>query len=55
MIKRGSYTQPENLESMNLSQENNVLTFQWMLPEEISKVRIEDDDEFYYCFKYWLQ
>ena len=47
--------QPENLESMNLSQENNVLTFQWMLPEEIFKVRIADNDEFYYCFKYWLQ
>ena len=47
--------QPENLESMSLTQEKNVLTFQWKLPDEISKVRLADDDEFSACFKYWFQ
>lgn len=47
--------QPENLESMSLSQEKNVLTFQWELPDEILKIRLADHGEFSACFKYWLQ
>ena len=47
--------QSENLESMSLTQDKNVFTFQWKLPDEISKIRLADDDEFSACFRYWLQ
>ena len=46
---------PEYLESMSLSQEKNVLLFQWKLPDEISRIKLLDDDEFSACFRYWLQ